>query len=128
MVGQSSSSSSPWSSSSSSSSSAHLSQEYNSLLSTGYPTTHPATAQAPFQGEQNKYLGLTATEAKYGLMSETKYGMADSGGLETKYSSHLASQGQGSQVKVSTPHISNFQPFKISNFDCFRMRSSSSST
>jgi len=95
MVGQSSSSSSPWASSSSSS--AHLSQEYNSLLSTGYPTTHPATAQAPFQGEQNKYLGLTATEAKYGLMSEAKYGMADSGGLETKYSSHLASQGQGSQ-------------------------------
>ena len=124
MVGQSSSSSSPWPSSTSSS--AQLSQEYNSLLATGYPTTHPATAQAPFQGEQNKYLGLTATEAKYGLMSETKYGMADSGGLETKYSSHLASQGQGSQVKVSTPQISNFQPLKISNFDCFRMRSSSS--
>ena len=126
MVGQSSSSSSPWPSSSTSS--AHLSQEYNSLLATGYPTTHPATAQAPFQGEQNKYLGLAATEAKYGLMSEAKYGMADSGGLETKYSSHLASQGQGNQVKVSTPQISNFQPLKISNFDCFRMRSSSSST
>ena len=73
-------------------------------------------------------MGLAATEAKYGLMSEAKYGMADSGGLETKYSSHLASQGQGSQVKVSTPQISNFQPLKISNFDCFRMRSSSSST
>ena len=99
MVGQSSSSSSPWPSSSTSSA-AHLSQEYNSLLATGYPTTHPATAQVPFQGEQNKYLGLATTEAKYGLMSEAKYGMADSGGLETKYSSHLASQGQGSQVKV----------------------------
>ena len=106
MVGQSSSSSSPWASSSSSSSSAHLSQEYNSLLATGYPTTHPATVQAPFQGEQNKYLGLTATEAKYGLMSEAKYGMADSsGGLETKYSSHLASQGQGSQVTIFSPNL-----------------------
>ena len=102
MVGQ-GISSSPSSSSSSWPSSAttpaHLSQEYNSLLASGYhPTAHPA--QATFQGEQSKYLAAgLVTEAKYGLMPEAKYGMGDSSGLETKYSSHLASQSQGNQVK-----------------------------
>ena len=102
MVGQ-GISSSPSSSSSSWPSSAttpaHLSQEYNSLLASGYhPTAHPA--QATFQGEQSKYLAAgLVTEAKYGLMPEAKYGMGDSSGLETKYSSHLASQSQGNQVQ-----------------------------
>ena len=103
MVGQgisslpSSTSSSTWPTSASTS--AHLSQEYNSLLATGYPTAHPA--QASFQGEQSKYLAAgLATEAKYGLMSDAKYGMVgDPVGLETKYSSHLASQSQGNQVQ-----------------------------
>ena len=101
MVGQasSSSSSSSWPGTSAATS-AHLSQEYNSLLTTSYPTTaHPS--QAPFQGEQSKYLAAgLATEAKYGLMSEAKYGMGDPVGLETKYSSHLASQSQGNQVQI----------------------------
>ena len=99
MVGQASSSSSSSSSwPTSAATSAHLSQEYNSLLATGYPTAHPS--QASFQGEQSKYLAAgLATEAKYGLMSEAKYGMGDPVGLETKYSSHLASQSQGTQVQ-----------------------------
>ena len=99
MVGQASSSSSSSSSwPTSAATSAHLSQEYNSLLGASYPTTHPS--QASFQGEQSKYLAAgLATEAKYGLMSEAKYGMGDPVGLETKYSSHLASQSQGTQVQ-----------------------------
>lgn len=102
MVGQGISSSPSSSSSSwptSASTSAHLSQEYNSLLATGYPTAHPS--QASFQGEQSKYLAAgLATEAKYGLMSDAKYGMVgDPVGLETKYSTHLASQSQGNQVQ-----------------------------
>ena len=99
MVGQASSSSS-WPAATSATTSAHqLSQEYNSLLATSYPTAaHPS--QASFQGEQSKYLAAgLATEAKYGLMSEAKYGMGDPVGLETKYSSHLASQSQGVQVQ-----------------------------
>ena len=97
MVGpSSSSSSSSWPTSASTP--AHLSQEYNSLLATSYPTAHPS--QASFQGEQSKYLAAgLATETKYGLMSEAKYGMGDPVGLETKYSSHLASQSQGNQVQ-----------------------------
>ena len=111
MVGQgissspSSSSSSSWPSSATTP--AHLSQEYNSLLASGYhPTAHPA--QATFQGEQSKYLAAgLVTEAKYGLMPEAKYGMGDSSGLETKYSSHLASQSQGNQVQSLTIYLHN---------------------
>ena len=104
MVGQASSSSSSSSWPTSAASSAHLSQEYNSLLATSYPTAHPS--QAAFQGEQSKYLAAgLATEAKYGLMSEAKYGMGDPVGLETKYSSHLASQSQGNQVQNLTIYL-----------------------
>ena len=105
MVGQASSSSSSSSSwPTSAATSAHLSQEYNSLLGASYPTTHPS--QASFQGEQSKYLAAgLATEAKYGLMSEAKYGMGDPVGLETKYSSHLASQSQGNQVQNLTIYL-----------------------
>ena len=115
MVGQGISSSPSSSSASwptSASTPAHLSQEYNSLLTTGYPTAHPS--QASFQGEQSKYLAAgLASEAKYGLMSEAKYGMGDPVGLETKYSSHLASQSQGNQVQSLKICILNSQFIKI---------------
>ena len=123
MVGQaSSSSSSSWPTSAATS--AHLSQEYNSLLATSYPTAHPS--QASFQGEQSKYLAAgLASEAKYGLMSEAKYGMGDPVGLETKYSSHLASQSQGTQVQGIHCPQHHCTIVKITNFNCRRTSSSS---
>ena len=92
----------------------HLPQEYNSLLATSYP----ASSQA-FHQDQTKYLAAgLSTDAKYGglssdgkysglsadakfsgltgdakySVSESKYGMGEPSGLETKYSNHLATQ------------------------------------